>query len=486
MSLRNVVTSCGVLRWSSTATVPCSIPTGTVRLNRRRTWSGGAAVVRSKSWFSRPSKLSRIAPPTHQVSNPASSRRFAMLSTSGGIGRRAGNVIERGTRNAERGTSMESRPAPRGTRCCSAFRLPRSAFRSATQHRSPVDVQDLARDVAREVGAEKHNRARDLLRGGDPPQRDALLDLPLPPSPLPAERFFTHLRIHPPGSDAVHRDPGRELAGERLREGDDRALGGGVVGVERLPPLPRGGRDQHDAASVAEPRDRGAAHVEQAVEIGAPGALPLCIGHRGERHVVGRPHPVVHDEDVEPAQGLRCLPHRPPGGRGITEIGLDCYRPLPCLPAPYPLDRCFRIRPAAAVSDGDARARARQQQRRRPPHAPAAPRHDGALAAQVNHRPSRNLSSTISHTTCSMARCSSWIRAVSSDGTTSATSANAASWPPLLPSRATTVTPRARAACAARITLGLSPLVECSDSTSPGRARASSWRANTSSDPPSF
>ena len=45
---------------------------------------------------------------------------------------------------------------------------------------------------------------------------------------------------------------------------------------------------------------------------------------------------------------------------------------------------------------------------------------------------------------------------------------------------------RARAACAARTTLGLSPLVECSTRRSPGRVRASTWRANTSSNPMSL
>src|SRR5256885_15765017 len=58
--------------------------------------------------------------------------------------------------------------------------------------------------------------------------------------------------------------------------------------------------------------------------------------------------------------------------------------------------------------------------------------------------------------------------------------------PPECPTKPTTVTPRVFAACAARITLGLSPLVEWRDSTSPARARASTWRANTSSNPMSL
>src|SRR2546425_4431617 len=76
------------------------------------------------------------------------------------------------------------------------------------------------------------------------------------------------------------------------------------------------------------------------------------------------------------------------------------------------------------------------------------------------------LSSTSSQIRCSIARCSSWIRAVSSAGTTSAMSASVFSWPPDLPRNATTVTLRACAACAARITLGLSPLVRSEEHTS--------------------
>src|SRR3989442_8529828 len=145
-----------------------------------------------------------------------------MRRTSSGMGSRLGNFMRYKVRSAECGVRSVRGgiPGHAASHANSAFRTPHSALESPTQHRSPVDVQDLARDVAREVGAEKYNRARDLLRGGDPPQRDALLDLPLPPSPFPAERFFTHLRIPPPRGDPVHRDPGHELAGGALLEGD--------------------------------------------------------------------------------------------------------------------------------------------------------------------------------------------------------------------------------------------------------------------------
>src|SRR2546425_1150377 len=80
MSLRNVVTSCWRFCWSSTPTVPCSMPTGTVRLNRRRTSSGGAASS-SRSRDSRPSTGCRGSPPRRTRSRsprlPAVSRSAA-------------------------------------------------------------------------------------------------------------------------------------------------------------------------------------------------------------------------------------------------------------------------------------------------------------------------------------------------------------------------------------------------------------------------
>src|SRR6266550_4417913 len=110
------------------------MPTGIVRLNSFCTSVGGAAVVRSKSWFSTPRRLSRTAPPTHHVSNPASSSRLAILTTSGGM---------------------------------------RS---SATEDGASVHVQHFARDVPRQRRAQKENRARDVVGARDASQRNRLLD----------------------------------------------------------------------------------------------------------------------------------------------------------------------------------------------------------------------------------------------------------------------------------------------------------------------
>src|SRR3954470_16985974 len=61
------------------------MPTGMVRFpNSRRTSSGVAEVAKSQSRWGWPSNASRIAPPTHQASNPASSSRPAMSRTGPG------------------------------------------------------------------------------------------------------------------------------------------------------------------------------------------------------------------------------------------------------------------------------------------------------------------------------------------------------------------------------------------------------------------
>src|SRR5512143_2630154 len=220
-SRRNVVTSCGRLCVSSTATVPCSMPTGTVRRNSRCTTSGTAAVVRSKSWFSRPSRVSRTAPPTHQVSYPSSSRRRAMRRTSCGMWSDSGKLI--GERKAGSSRLRHNASTVPPAALCSV--LPESP----TQHTPPVHVEDLTRDVTGERGAEKHDRPRDVLGAGHPAQRDPALDLAPSLPAVPRVRQRGHLGVDPPGGDAVDGDARGELDGERLGEGDDGPLGGPAV-----------------------------------------------------------------------------------------------------------------------------------------------------------------------------------------------------------------------------------------------------------------
>src|SRR5512144_1327344 len=292
-SRRNVVTSCGRLCVSSTATVPCSMPTGTVRRNNRCTTSGTAAVVRSKSWFSRPSRVSRTAPPTHQVSYPSSSRRRAMRSTSCGMWSVSGKLI------GERGAGS-SRLRHNASTVPPAATAPRSPLlRSPTQHTPAVHVEDLPGDVTGQRGAEKHDRPCDVLGAGHPAQRDPALDLAPSLPAVPRVRQRGHLGVDPPGGDAVDGDAWGELDGERLGEGDDGPLGGSVVGMKRLAALPRGRGDEDDLSSIRDPWDGGTADVHDAVQVGAPGFLPLRVTHRRQRHVLRRPNSVVNDEDVD-------------------------------------------------------------------------------------------------------------------------------------------------------------------------------------------
>src|SRR5712692_4198227 len=220
MSLRNVVTSCERFAAARAETVPCSTPTGTVRLNSRWTSWGGAAVVRSRSWFSTPSRLSRIAPPTHHVSKPACSSRLAILSTSSGIGRRLGNSIR------------EDSPA---------------------QHTPAVHIEDFAGDVPRQVRAQEDDRSGNIVGTGHTSEWNRALDCALPLSRFPLIRLLRHLGIDPSRGHAVDRDPRRELDGERLGERNDRAFSGGVVGVERFAALARRRRDTDDSAIVPLP-----------------------------------------------------------------------------------------------------------------------------------------------------------------------------------------------------------------------------------------
>src|SRR5258706_8551134 len=171
ISLRKVVTSCGLFCVSSTATVPCSMPTGTVRLKSFWTSGGGAAVVRSKSLWGLASSASRIAPPTHHVSYPASSSFLAMFNTSRGISRRGG-------------------------------KLP-------TEHRAPVHIQDLSRDVAGERRTKKNDGTRDVVGAGHPAEGD-----PFPDGGIASPRRLRHLPVHPPRRPPVHGQARRPLDGE--------------------------------------------------------------------------------------------------------------------------------------------------------------------------------------------------------------------------------------------------------------------------------
>src|SRR5439155_64712 len=83
----------------------------------------------------------------------------------------------------------------------SAFRLPRSAFASSAQHTPAIDVENLARYVPRQLGAEKDDRSSHVLRARDPPQRDGPLDIPFPLSLFPAVPLLGRSGSHPTARD---------------------------------------------------------------------------------------------------------------------------------------------------------------------------------------------------------------------------------------------------------------------------------------------
>src|SRR2546430_13242034 len=188
-------------------------------------------------------------------------------------------------------------------------RLPRRRGRcprSSAEHAPPVHVQNLARNVPGQVGAEKHDGPRTVLGACHATERDRPLDVLLAPSRVPRIRRRRHLRVDPSRRHAVHVDPARrELDREGLGERDDRALGGRVVGVEGLAPLPRRRRDEHDLPTVRKERNGGSAYVQHAVQVGAPGRIPLRVGHGGPGPIAGPPTAEV----VNPEGSTSATPH---------------------------------------------------------------------------------------------------------------------------------------------------------------------------------
>src|SRR5438105_13414217 len=116
----------------------------------------------------------------------------------------------------------------------------------------------------------------------------------------------------------------------------------------------------------------------------------MRVGHALERYLVGWPDAVIHDQQVEAAEGLHRLTDRPFCRDGIPQVTSDGDRPVPPCAALDRPDGFFGVFPAAAVADRDPASGARQHHRRRPPDAAAAPRHERALTGEIDHRPAPN------------------------------------------------------------------------------------------------
>src|ERR1019366_9078669 len=146
-----------------------------------------------------------------------------------------------------------------------------------------------------------------------------------------------HLGVGPAGGDAVGVDAvGGELGGERLGEGDDGALGGGVVGVASLATLAGGGGDEDDVSASGLERDTagggvgiafragagehvgggGVDEAEDTRDIGGNRAMPLGGGHASDGGGDRRPDAVVGDEDVEISEGCESA-----GDEGFAVLG---------------------------------------------------------------------------------------------------------------------------------------------------------------------
>src|SRR2546430_1509946 len=335
------------------------------------------------AWTHPPCAAKRAANASALSARPAQSLRSA------GVNTRSSNVCWSSSSRPFT-TATTSRPMPTITAAPS--------LRSSAQHAPPVHVENLARDVPGQLGAQKHDRPCAVLRTRHPAERDGPLDLPLPTSRFARIRDGGNLRIDPPRSDAVHVDPtGGELDRERLRKRDDRAFRGRVVGVERLAALSGRRRHEHDPPAVGQERNGGAAHVQHAVQVGAQRRIPLPVGHGRDGHVLRRPDAVIHDQELQPFEALDRLVHGPPRRPGPPKA--------PCRPAPQPraplppgaVSR--RPPPPAPIADGDARPRLRQHQGRRAPDPPTPTRDERALAFEGDHSP--NALSTIAHTMCS-------------------------------------------------------------------------------------
>src|SRR5690606_1083053 len=120
-----------------------------------------------------------------------------------------------------------------------------------------VDAEDLAGDVTAGLGGEEHDRVGDVLGLAEPAQRIGALDALLALGRLLLSDAFLqlpqHLHAHGGAGGAgrygVHVDVvPAHLLGDRFGEGDDPALGRGVVDLALLPDPRRVGHDIDDLA----------------------------------------------------------------------------------------------------------------------------------------------------------------------------------------------------------------------------------------------
>ena len=93
------------------------------------------------------------------------------------------------------------------------------------------------------------------------------------------------------GRDAVDADAApRELDGKAAHQADDTSLGGGIVDM-LVPAIgdahDRGEGDDRAGAALDHRRHGGADDPEDALQVDLEGVVPLLVGERRERHLVG-------------------------------------------------------------------------------------------------------------------------------------------------------------------------------------------------------
>src|SRR5215204_5043662 len=242
------------------------------------------------------------------------------------------------------------------------------------------DAQNLSADVARLLGGEEDVRRCQLGRLGrtsDGGLRGAeLRDL------LGGHGGRDQWRPHRPWCHRVDPDAlGYQVLGKPLREGDDGALGGGVVQEPRLwlVGFDRGGVD--DARAGSHVRYRRLGEPEHRVEVGFQDAVELLGGDVGYaarlHHLVGG----VVNEDVYPLELVHGLLH------DVLAVGLvpDVAGYPNRLPAGL-LDHARRLLGVRLflfeVGDQDVHALAREGERDGPSDTRVAARYDGLLTLE--------------------------------------------------------------------------------------------------------
>ena len=132
----------------------------------------------------------------------------------------------------------------------------------------------------------------------------------------------SHVGQDPAGRNGIDADTvGRQLGGERPREGEERALGGGVVRVVCLAPLAgRGGDGDDDARAAGNHDPRGVvAHGVGAAKVDLQRLVPLLGGHGLDGRPL--PDPVAHHHHVEGAEACHGLVDETAGLVGAGHVG---------------------------------------------------------------------------------------------------------------------------------------------------------------------